>query len=1028
VKRNLVVTLLSLALACPLLAGQAGAASTTSKQTPHQVLNGTAKLVGHYNPSQALRVVFGLKPQNVAELQQLIKELHDKKSPQFHHFLTAEEWNARFAPSAQDEQSVVDWAESHGFTITQRYPNRLLVDVEATSGTIEKALNVTINSYQLGGKTYFSNDRDPSIPENLAGIVQSVGGLNNIQVLRPANKGAIEPAFPDYAPGPVVSRGPSGGKDADSTKLPSSLKGHQGPGANRILMTSGAYDPTDLYSSQAYDWNALYGQGHCCNPFHNAGGTPPETSIAIATAGTQQGSDFYGFQGEYPYLATHWAGFTYIDGSPSCCDSEGTMDFEWSTAMSNSFGSLYDTSEIYMYDGVNANFSTFNDIYNRILSDGYTRIMSTSWGCAENDCYDSADMTTADNIFSAMVAQGWTLVVAAGDGGATASCVSHEAVSFPASDPNVVAAGGTTLSLSAGPVFGDEVGWTGGPDDCYTNDGGGTGGFSAYWPTPSYQSGLGVGSRAVPDIALNADWYNTPQTLYFEGTFYTNCQTQFNCGGGTSIVAPEMAGFFANENAYLLTLGNICGGGSSACAPMGNADFYLYDEGVDHTAPHYPFYDVTAGCNNNDVTAYYGLGYYCAGPGYDEVTGWGSADMLQLAWAINWFSTPNIGAPSIAFSGPTVNQWYNTDQTVNWTVNDSSNTGVAGFTQGWDSIPTDPYSETTPGSGNSFYSGPEFPNATTGWLDFTGSGVSQGCHTVHVEGWNNMGQPSGDSTYGPICYDTVPPVTKATLNGTLSGSAYVSPVKVTLNATDSRSGVASTVYRIDGGSWLTYAAPFTVSALGAHTVHFYSTDKAGNTESTKAVSFKVDVSTSTAVTSSLNPSTYGQSVTFTATVTSSGGTPTGSVTFKNGSATLGTRALSSGKATFALSTLAAGSHSVTAVYAGSGNFDGSTSVALTQRVKRATSSTSVASSLNPSTYGASVKFTAKVTSSGGTPTGTVTFKNGSATLGTRALSGGKATFTTSTLPVGTHSVTAVYGTTTDFLTSTSPVLSQVVNQ
>jgi hypothetical protein len=114
--------------------------------------------------------------------------------------------------------------------------------------------------------------------------------------------------------------------------LPASLKGHKGPQSS---ITGGAYDPTDLYSSEAYDANALYAQGHCCNPTNNPGGTPPQTSVAIATAGTQNSSDFYGFHDQYPYLAEHWAGFTYVDGTPSCCDEEGTMDFEWSTAMSN---------------------------------------------------------------------------------------------------------------------------------------------------------------------------------------------------------------------------------------------------------------------------------------------------------------------------------------------------------------------------------------------------------------------------------------------------------------------------------------------------------------------------------------------------------------------------------------------------------------------------------------------------------------------------------------------------------------------
>jgi hypothetical protein len=196
----------------------------------------------------------------------------------------------------------------------------------------------------------------------------------------------------------------------------------------------------------------------------------------------------------------------------------------------------------------------------------------------------------------------------------------------------------------------------------------------------------------------------------------------------------------------------------------------------------------------------------------------------------------------------------------------------------------------------------------------------------------------------------------------------------------------------------------------------------------KAVSQVVNkATTTTALTSSQNPSKFGQSATFTATVTSSGGTPTGTVTFKDGSSTLGTGTLSSGKATFSISTLAVGSHSITAVYGGSTDFAGSTSPVLTQTVKQATSSTALASSLNPSTFGAAVKFTATVTSSGGTPTGTVTFKDGSSTLGSGTLSSGKAKYTTSTLAVGSHSITAVYGGSTSYSGSTSPVLTQTVN-
>ena len=188
------------------------------------------------------------------------------------------------------------------------------------------------------------------------------------------------------------------------------------------------------------------------------------------------------------------------------------------------------------------------------------------------------------------------------------------------------------------------------------------------------------------------------------------------------------------------------------------------------------------------------------------------------------------------------------------------------------------------------------------------------------------------------------------------------------------------------------------------------------------------VRSSTSVTSSRNPSTFGQSVTFTATVTSSGGTPTGTVTFKDGSSTLGTGSLSGGKATFTTATLAAGSHSITAVYGGSLDFAGSASSVLSQTVNQATTSTFVISSMNPSTFGQAVTFTATVISSGGTPRGTVTFKDSSTTLGTGTLSNGVARFKTSTLSVGIHSITAVYGGSTGFSGSTSAVLSQVVNQ
>src|SRR5271157_3096218 len=185
--------------------------------------------------------------------------------------------------------------------------------------------------------------------------------------------------------------------------------------------------------------------------------------------------------------------------------------------------------------------------------------------------------------------------------------------------------------------------------------------------------------------------------------------------------------------------------------------------------------------------------------------------------------------------------------------------------------------------------------------------------------------------------------------------------------------------------------------------------------------------TTTTIVSSENPATFGAIVTFTATVKSTTtGTPSGMVTFKDGGATLGTFMLSGGQASFSTANLAVGSHSITAVYGGSLN--PSTSAVLTQTITKAATTASVVSSKNPSISKTVVTFTATVKSTTkGTPTGTVTFQDGGATLGTGTLIGGQARFSTTKLAVGSHSITVVYGGDGNFSPSTSPVLTQKVN-
>ena len=194
-------------------------------------------------------------------------------------------------------------------------------------------------------------------------------------------------------------------------------------------------------------------------------------------------------------------------------------------------------------------------------------------------------------------------------------------------------------------------------------------------------------------------------------------------------------------------------------------------------------------------------------------------------------------------------------------------------------------------------------------------------------------------------------------------------------------------------------------------------------------------STSTALAVSASSIPSGTSVTLTATVTAGSGTPVGSVTFYTGTTSLGTGTLNgAGVATLATTALPVGSDSLTAVYAATTSFGGSTSAAVTVTVSAAAApvatSTALAVSATTAVSGTNIILTATVTPASGStkPTGVVTFYSGTTLLGTGMLNGsGVATLATTSLPVGSDSVTAAYGATTSFNASTSSIVTVVVS-
>ena len=353
-------------------------------------------------------------------------------------------------------------------------------------------------------------------------------------------------------------------------------------------------------------------------------------------------------------------------------------------------------------------------------------------------------------------------------------------------------------------------------------------------------------------------------------------------------------------------------------------------------------------------------------------------------------------------------------------------------------------------------------NVTLNWQPATdGSGYGVGCYTVARNGtvlgttMATTFTDTGANTLNPTQYTVTandgagnvgpavaksltPPITS--VSSSASTITYGSTVTFTATVTSQDGGTPTgTVNFYDGttqigsGTLSNGQAQFATSSLtgGSHsiTATYLGDSTFPPSSPSSAITETVNKAASTtALNSSPNPSGYGSTVTITATVSGPGATPTGTVTFKDGSTVLGTANVDgTGQATFQTSGLAIGSHTLSASYAGDGNYNASASATRSQTVTKAGTSTGLNSSANPASYGSPVTLTATVTSPGGIPSGSVTFKSGSTSLGTVTLDSSGTAQVTKTFTKVSTPITATYAGTTTFGGSTSPVFTQTQN-
>lgn len=150
------------------------------------VASGQAKPVGAVSASQSLRLTLVLPLRNQTQLDNLLADLYNPNSPDYHHFLTVEQFTAQFAPTQDDYDAVLNFAQEHGLRVVATSPNRINVDVVGSIGAINNAFHVTMRNYQhpTENRTFFAPDREPTV--DLPFQLWHIAGLDNYSRPHPA--------------------------------------------------------------------------------------------------------------------------------------------------------------------------------------------------------------------------------------------------------------------------------------------------------------------------------------------------------------------------------------------------------------------------------------------------------------------------------------------------------------------------------------------------------------------------------------------------------------------------------------------------------------------------------------------------------------------------------------------------------------------------------------------------------------------------------------------------------------------------
>jgi kumamolisin len=504
---------------------------------------------GSVDPNQSASLTIRVRPASSGEaLEKTVREIYAQPVAE-RRYLSREELARQHGARAEDLDAIEAYAALHGLRVTHRDAGARSIVVAGKLGDLLSAFHANLHLYSHAGGAYRGRQGEILIPKQFEGVITGIFGFDT----RPRHKRPLARRSVELA-GPGGDNGLAPTDFARRYDFPTAHDGVSLDGAGQciaIIELGGGYRQSDL---QVY--------------FREISQPAPTVVAVSVDHAHNQPSD------------------------PSGADAEVMLDIEVA-------GAVAPKAKLAVYFAPNQG-NGFLDAINAAVHDAERKpsVVSISWGGPE-ETIEPQQVQAFHELFVAAAAMGVTICVAAGDHGVAdqsgGSWDGHIHVDHPACDDYVLACGGTQIDQGEDVVWNDET-----PFDTSPGGGGwaGGGGISTVIPVPAYQKGLplpkslatGKPGRGVPDIAMSA-------TNYF-----TRVMGQEGAGGGTSAVAPLMAGLVALLN-------------QAAGSPIGFLNPFLYA----HASADL-FGDVTKGDNGIRKT----VGGYPAGPGWDACTGLGT--------------------------------------------------------------------------------------------------------------------------------------------------------------------------------------------------------------------------------------------------------------------------------------------------------------------------------------------------------------------------------------------------------------------